>query len=307
MQFLRHFGALLMVLTIVTAPTSSEARSWRWRNNSTTSNSAPVISGSPITTATIGTAYKFQPSASDANGDTLTFSIVGKPGWASFSTSSGLISGTPTAAGTYSNISISVSDGKSSASLAAFSITVTGTTNASPTISGSSLTSITAGSTYSFTPTAKDADGDALGFSISNKPSWANFSTLTGTLSGTPTTSNAGTYSNIIISVSDGLSSASLSPFSLTVATATATTGSATISWMPPTTNTDGSTLTNLAGYKIYYGTSSSNLTSTVAVSSGLSAYVISNLPAGTWYFAIASINSSGAESSLSGIASKTI
>ena len=73
-----------------------------------------------------GTAYAFQPVASDPNGDVLTYSISGKPSWATFSTASGALTGTPTVAqvGAYSGIVITVSDGKAIMSLAAFSISV---------------------------------------------------------------------------------------------------------------------------------------------------------------------------------------
>ena len=89
-------------------------------------NTAPTISGSPVTTAKTTIAYSFQPTASDPDGDTLTFSIVGKPSWATFNTTTGALSGTPADGtnGVYSNIQISVSDGTAQTSLPAFSITV---------------------------------------------------------------------------------------------------------------------------------------------------------------------------------------
>src|SRR5689334_2578290 len=87
-------------------------------------NHAPTISGSPNGSVLQGSAYAFTPAASDADGDSLTFTISGKPSWASFNASSGRLSGTPSAAdvGTYSNIQIGVSDGSTSANLAAFAI-----------------------------------------------------------------------------------------------------------------------------------------------------------------------------------------
>jgi len=60
-------------------------------------NRAPVISGSPSTSATVGAAYSFQPTASDADGNTLTFAISGRPAWANFNTATGQLSGTPRA------------------------------------------------------------------------------------------------------------------------------------------------------------------------------------------------------------------
>jgi hypothetical protein len=85
-------------------------------------------------------------------------------------------------------------------------------------------------------------------------------------------------------------------------------TGAATLDWMPPTENTDGSVLTNLAGYTVYYGTSAGNLTQSVKITNpGLTAYTLSNLPTGTWYFAVTSYSSTGIESSRSGVVSTII
>jgi hypothetical protein len=182
-------------------------------------NTAPVISGSPATTVVQGTPYSFVPAASDADEQTLTFSISNQPAWASFSTSSGALTGVPGLAdvGTISGIVISVTDGTESAALAPFSITVQ-PANQSPVISGTPATSVDVGTPYSFTPTASDPDeGAVLTFSISNKPAWASFSTSSGALSGTPASADVGVTSGIVISVSDGTTSASLAAFNLTV------------------------------------------------------------------------------------------
>jgi hypothetical protein len=273
-------------------------------------NRPPTISGSPATSVTAGQAYSFQPTASDADGNTLTFSVQNKPSWASFTTSTGRLSGTPTSSnvGTFSNILISVSDGQASASLSAFSIAVTAAppANRAPTISGSPTTSLNFGTAYSFQPTANDPDGNTLTFSIQNKPGWATLSTSTGRLSGTPAAADVGNYSNIVISVSDGTVSASLPAFAIAVTQAA--NGSATISWTPPTQNTDGSTLTDLAGYRLYYGTNSASLSQSVQIANpGASSYMVGNLSPATWYFALKAYNNSGSESDLSGVASKTI
>ncbi|MCG8021109.1 MAG: putative Ig domain-containing protein, partial [Candidatus Thiodiazotropha weberae] len=184
-------------------------------------------------------AYSFRPSANDADGDSLSFSIANRPTWASFSSSTGQLSGTPDMddAGTTSNIRISVSDGTDTISLNAFSITVTDT-NRAPTISGSPATSVAEGRSYSFAPSANDADGDSLSFSIANRPSWASFNTSTGVLTGTPGMDDAGTTSNIRISVSDGSATASLSAFSISVSD---TNRAPTISGTPATSLDEGS------------------------------------------------------------------
>lgn len=271
----------------------------------TTTNTAPTITGTPSSSATASVAYRFQPTAADANNDPLGFTIQNKPSWAAFNTSTGLLSGTPTAAGTHSSIVISVSDGKVTTSLPAFAINVAAA-NRAPTISGTATTSATPNVAYNFRPTAADADGDTLSFSIANKPSWATFSTSTGQLSGTPATANAGTYSNIVITVSDGRASTSLPAFGITVAQTSV--GGASLSWSAPTQNTDGTSLTTLAGYRIYYGTSATALTQMVQLNSaGVSSYVLDNLSPATYYFAIRAYTSSGAESANSNVVQKAV
>ena len=109
------------------------------------------------------------------------------------------------------------------------------------TISGSPATSVVVGKKYSFTPSASGPSGRTLKFSVSHKPAWTTFSALTGRLVGTPKASNKGTFSNIVIKVSDGVSTASLAPFSITVkAATTTTTPPPTISGTPPTSATVG-------------------------------------------------------------------
>jgi Putative Ig domain len=271
-------------------------------------NRPPTISGTPITSIKAGDYYFFRPKASDPEGRTLRFSIANKPAWARFHTDTGQLGGYPTA-GTYGNIRISVSDGVNTASLAAFSIKATtsaGSGNTAPKISGTPPSAINAANAYSFQPTASDANGDKLTFSIVKLPSWASFSTSTGRLSGTPGVADVGTYSGIVISVSDGKTSASLAAFSIAVTQNSS--GAATLTWVPPTQNTNGSVLTNLSGYRIYYGTSPSALNQTVTLNNaGLTAYVVQNLAPATYYFALKALTSSGAESSLSQTASKTV
>lgn len=274
-------------------------------------NRPPVISGTPATSVVAGSAYTFTPVASDPDGRTLRFTISNRPAWATFSTTTGRLQGTPQTAniGTYANVIISVNDGRRSASLAPFSIAVTapaGGTNTPPTISGTPPKTVLQGTQYAFQPTAHDVNGDALTFGIANKPVWATFTTSTGRLQGTPGAGDVGTTSNIVITVTDGKASASLPAFSVTVQAMA--TGSATLSWQPPTQNTDGSALTNLAGYKVYWGTSQGTYPNSVTLNNpGLATYVLGNLVSGTYFFVVTSFNTIGTESVRSNSASKTI
>lgn len=276
-----------------------------------TVNQPPTISGSPTTALYTNTTYDFLPTARDPEGRTLTFSIVNKPSWAAFGPNSGRLMGYPKSPGVWNNIQIRVTDGVNVTTLPAFTITATvrGTTttvNAAPTISGSPARSVNAGSAYSFRPTATDADSTTLAFSISNRPSWATFNTTNGQLSGTPTASQVGSYGNIIISVSDGRSTTALPAFAINVVDVSNT--GAELSWTPPTQNTDGSSLSNLAGYRIAYGTNPNALTQSVQVSNvGITRYTIDNLSPGTYYFAVRAYTANGTESANSNVATKIV
>ena len=85
-------------------------------------------------------------------------------------------------------------------------------------------------------------------------------------------------------------------------------TGSTTLSWMPPTQNSDGSPLTDLAGYKIYFGNESGNYHTSIQIDNpGLALYVVENLTPNIYYFVLTAINSSGVESQFSNEVSKLV
>jgi hypothetical protein len=183
----------------------------------------------------------------------------------------------------------------------------TSATNLAPTISGTPLTAAKTNQLYTFQPTASDPDGDTITFNVYNKPVWASFDTKTGKLAGTPSSSSTGTFAGITIVASDGASSSQLGPFDITVAS-TATTGSATLSWQPPTENADGSPLVNLAGYVIRYGTQSDALKLEVRINNaGITTAVLENLSPATWYFTVSAFTSAGVESLPSAVRSKTV
>ena len=76
---------------------------------------------------------------------------------------------------------------------------------------------------------------------------------------------------------------------------------SMTLSWTPPTQNSDGSALTDLAGYNIYYGNESGNYGIIIKIDNpGIAIYVVENLTPNTYYFVITAFNRIGAESDFS-------
>jgi Putative Ig domain len=277
-------------------------------SNGPTVTGALTISGAPITAAVEGVAWSFRPTVTVVSaGATLTFRAANLPPWMTVAQATGTLSGTPPAGsvGTYANIVLSVSDGTSEVALPAFSLSVSAPRP--PSISGTPPTAAKAGIAYSFRPTATDPNGYPLVFTITGKPAWATFDPRTGTLSGVPTAGDAGTSSSMSITASDGFSSATLPAFTVTVA-AGASSGSATLSWVAPTSRTDGTALTNLAGFRIYYGTTSGSYPNSISITNPkLTGYTIDALPPGTYYFVTTAFDAFGNESAYSNPVSKTI
>lgn len=186
-------------------------------------NDAPEISGNPASSVQQDQSYQFTPTAIDVDNTAaeLSFNIANKPAWLQFNSATGALTGTPSNddVGDYSNITISVSDGDLSATLAPFSLTVINV-NDPPSISGTPSTSAVEGEAYLFTPTAFDPDlqhGQVLAFSVDNLPSWASFDSATGTISGTPVGTDYGNHNAITIQVSDGELTALLPAFNIFV------------------------------------------------------------------------------------------
>ena len=293
---------------------ANEGESWNRNANADdpVGNAAPLISGIPPVDVAIGEVYSFTPTATDPDGDKLTFSVENKPEWATFNSASGELTGQLSlgTAGDYRDIRISVSDGNATASLPRFSIRVADNTdpeiNAAPVISGLPPGKATADYFYDFVPSASDPDGDALTFSVQNLPAWASFDKQTGEFSGLPRKRNVGTFANILVSVSDGKATTSLRPFTITVRELGVL--STTLSWNPPTENEDGSPLMDLAGYKIYWGNRPGNYTKSVTINNpGMSSFVVENLPAGRLEFVATSFNDEGVESDYSNPMTKVL
>jgi hypothetical protein len=167
-------------------------------------------------------------------------------------------------------------------------------------IKGSPVTTASVGQAYSFQPTVASAASTKLKFSITNTPAWAKFDPTSGKLTGTPSASQVGTYKGITISVVAGTTTAALPAFSIVVTEGNSQ-SNVTLSWQAPTENADGSALVDLKGYKVHYGAASKTYSDTIQVANpGLTTYVVQNLGAGKYYFAVTAYNSAGQESSLS-------
>ncbi len=172
-----------------------------------------------------------------------------------------------------------------------------------PSLSGAPSPVILVDVAFVFSPTASDPDGDALTFSIQNKPTWASFDTDNGELSGVPVAGSEGVYSDIRISASDGINTATIS-FDIEVVTSGD--ASVSLSWDAPMENEDGTSLTDLAGYRIYYGDEEGNYPSVIDIDNpSVSSHVVENLLPKTYYFVATAYNSAGVESQHSNTVAK--
>ncbi len=195
-------------------------------------------------------------------------------------------------------------DGNRYSTAAALSSTISPSSSALS-ISGSPAQFVEVGSSYEFRPSVSNVAGAVLTFAILNKPSWAIFDAATGSLMGTPGPSNVGSSGTIAITVSDGGVTSALVTFSIQVTQGTAD-GTASLSWVSPPVNSNGTL--EVEGYHIYFGNSSANLTHVVNVESpNATSFVINSLPAGNWYFGVASYNAQKVESRMSAIVNVSI
>lgn len=215
-------------------------------------NDAPSFSSTPISVVVTGQQYSYVMNATDADNDNLQFLYASGPQWLTLNGST--LSGSPTLGqeGSY-NVVLTVQDGQGGEDTQSFSLNVTAE-NQSPIITGTAITQVTVGQLYSFTPEASDPDNDSLTFSIANKPQWLDFSASSGTLTGTPTSDDTGSYAGIRISVSDGINDAvTLAAFTITVnpAPSESVTFSVPASSTLPATSAEGAACSDHAVYHL--------------------------------------------------------
>ena len=167
------------------------------------------------------------------------------------------------------------------------------TGNAGPSIDGAPASQVLRDEFYDFLPDASDADGDPLLFNIEHAPAWTLFDPASGRLSGTPGMEDVGSHEGIRISVSDGLETATLPAFSIDVLDSGLF--SISLSWVAPTQRADGSPLTNLGGYHLYYGNGS--LEKQIVIENpGITSWTLGELSAGRYQLAMSAFDGNGLE-----------
>jgi hypothetical protein len=150
---------------------------------------------------------------------------------------------------------------------------------------------------YNLQPAASDPDGDALTFTAENLPPWASIDAKTGRISGTPAAADVGAYESISIVAADAAHQATSDPLTITVVNDAGGNGVATLRWGQPVSKVDGSTLDDLAGYRIAYGRESDDLDHSIFIGDpAQTSYEFATLASGTWFFAVMAVNANGLE-----------
>jgi serine protease len=166
-------------------------------------------------TGTVGTAVSLQIHATDsASGQTLTYSATGLPAGLSINSSSGLISGTPTTAGT-SSVTVTAKDTTNASGTASFTWTVNPAGGNTVTVTSPGNQTGTVGTAVSLQVHATDsASGQTLTYSATGLPAGLSINSSSGLISGTPTT--AGT-SSVTVTATDTTNASGSASFTWTI------------------------------------------------------------------------------------------
>lgn len=155
-------------------------------------NVAPQITSTPVTAATVGAAYAYRVTATDANGGTLTYSLTQAPTGMTINASTGQIAWTPTAAQVGNrSVTARVTDPGGLFVAQAFTVVVA-SANVAPQITSAAATAATVGTPYAYRVTANDPNGDALSYSLTQAPAGMSINTTTGQIAWTPTAAQVG-------------------------------------------------------------------------------------------------------------------
>ncbi|MEK7351480.1 MAG: putative Ig domain-containing protein, partial [Nitrospirota bacterium] len=160
--------------------------------NQVTVSAAPVINSTPILAATVGAAYSYGVTATDANGDTLTYSLTTAPAGMSINAATGLIAWVPAAGQMGANeVTVRVADPKLLTATQSFSITV-GLTAVAPVITSTPILTGKVGTAYRYDVDATDANGDSLIYRlVAPIPAGMTINLATGLINWTPTVNGA--------------------------------------------------------------------------------------------------------------------
>lgn len=186
-------------------------------------NTAPVANNQNVAT-NMNTSVGITLTATDAEGNTLTYSIVANPAHGTisgFNSATGALAYTPhTNHVGADSFTFKVNDGTVNSNVATVSITVNPIVpgNNDPVITSTiAVTSVNEGAMYNYDVNATDADGNTLTYSLTVAPAWLSINSVTGLISGTAPLVNADTNFPITVRVSDGVGGITTQSYTLTV------------------------------------------------------------------------------------------
>jgi hypothetical protein len=179
-------------------------------------NDPPVVTSTPVTTATEGVLYTYNVEATDADtGDVLTYSLTASPTGMGMDAATGLIQWTPTGDQTGDNeVSVQVEDTSEATDTQAFTVAVMNVND--PPVAYSQSVTTGEDTPVGMILTASDPDGDPLTYTVVTEP-------VRGTLSGTAPylvytpTSNLNGSDSFTFKASDGASDSNIATVSITV------------------------------------------------------------------------------------------
>ena len=181
------------------------------------------VAGGPTATQSISSkaltlntaATSFTPITGSGGAAPLTYSVSPSlPAGLSINSTTGAITGTPTATSAATNYTVTVTDASSATSTAQFSLTVNGAVTATQAVASKMLT-VNAAAT-AFTPVTGSGGTGPLAYSVSpSLPTGLSINSTTGAITGTPTATSAA--ANYTVTVTDANNATNTAQFNLTV------------------------------------------------------------------------------------------
>ncbi|RNC69894.1 MAG: hypothetical protein ED859_07070 [Desulfuromonadales bacterium] len=173
----------------------SASQSFTLTVNGGSVNQAPVIASSPVTTGYEDGYYYYAVSATDPNGDVLSYALTTKPSGMTINTKTGLIYWHPNDKGSYSVI-VKVSDAAGLSATQSFKVTVVNKPdNNDPKITSTAITTASVGVPYAYDVNATDSNGDTLYYRLKSAPSGMVIDVVSGLISWTPAATQTGSQS----------------------------------------------------------------------------------------------------------------
>jgi RHS repeat-associated protein len=183
-------------------------------------NASPIITSTPVTTATEGLLYQYDVAATDVDNDPLTYSLIITPTGMVIDRATGLIRWTPsgTQAGSH-RVAVRVSDGRGGTYTQSYTIAVAEVVNNPPIITSNPLTTATEGMLYRYAFAAFDADDDDLSARLTTFPDGMDFDPATAAIVWTPNGTQSGIH-EVMLEVADGRGGIATQRYAITVAEA---------------------------------------------------------------------------------------